>query len=134
MSDSVYFFQIPGALLASIEHSGDEITLRFSQVNLIAEMEGTFEDTLWTQAVNLTVKGIEIEGELPACPCELQGGDMTDNIYTYRDHAPLPINWQGDVRCSFKAPAAGTGFSISGESMHLEQVGHPRYIKHIKKN
>ncbi len=133
MSDTTYFLQLPGAQLESIEQGDDQITLHFSRVNLVQEMEGTFEDSLWTQAVNLTIKGIELEGELPECPCEVAGGDMTDNIYTYRNHAPLPINWRGGVACTLKTAGASMGFSIEGESMQLEQIGHPRYIKHIKK-
>ena len=131
MSDTTDFLQLPGAQLESIQQGDDEITLHFSRVNLVQEMEGTFEDSLWTQAVNLTIKGIELEGTLPECPCEIAGGDMTDNIYTYRDHAPLPISWRGGVACTFKT--AGASFSVNGESMQLEQIGHPRYIKHISK-
>jgi len=58
---------------------------------------------------------------------------MTDNIYTYRDHAPLPINWIGEASCTFKTGGGGS-FSINGEAMQLEQLGHPRYIKHVKKD
>ena len=133
MSDTTYFLQIPGAQLESIQQGEKEITLHFSRVELIQEMEGTIEDSLWTQAVNLSIKGIELDGELPACPCVISGGDMTDNIYTYRDHAPLPISWRGGVSCTFKVDETNTGFTITGESMQLEQLEHPRYIKHIKK-
>ena len=132
MSDTTFFLQLPGAQLQSIKHDADDITLHFSLVNLVQEMEGTIEDSLWTQQVNLGIKGAVTDGELPDCPCEISGGDMTDNIYTYRDHAPLPINWKGGVACTFKT-AGASGFSIEGESMQLEQIGHPRYIKHIKK-
>ncbi|MEN8109163.1 MAG: hypothetical protein ABFS22_14310, partial [Pseudomonadota bacterium] len=100
MSDTTNTLQIPGAELASIEQTGNEITLHFSQVQLVQEMEGAIEDSLWTQAVNLVIRDIDIEGELPACPCVIKGGDMVDNIFTYRDHAPLPINWRGEVRCT----------------------------------
>jgi hypothetical protein len=134
MSDTIYFLQIPGAQLESIEQDGDETTLHFSQVQLIQEMEGAFEDSLWTQAIRLTIKGAVMEGDLPECPCGITGGDMTDNIYTYRDHAPLPIDWHGEVSCTFKPDGAGTGFSISGAAMQLEQLEHPRYIKHFKKD
>ena len=134
MSDTIYFLQIPGAQLESIEQDGNEATLHFSQVHLVQEMEGAIEDSLWTQAVNLTIKGAEIEGELPECPCEITGGELTDNIYTWRGQVPLPINWQGEVSCTFKPDDAGTGFSISGDAMQLEQLEHPRYIKHFKKD
>ena len=133
MSDTTNVLQIPGAQLESIEQGDNEITLHFSQVHLLQEMEAAIEDSLWTQAVNLTVREIEIEGELPECPCVIKGGDLVDNIFTYRDHAPMPIDWRGEVRCTFTVESTGTKFSIDGESMQLEQIDLPRYIKHIKK-
>lgn len=133
MSDTSNTLQIPGARLESIEQSDNEITLHFSQVQLLQEMEGAIEDSLWTQAVNLVIREFEIAGELPACPCVIKGGDMIDNIFTYRDHAPLPINWRGEVRCMLSVEGTGETFSIVGESMQLEQIGHPRYIRHMKK-
>ena len=133
MSDTTNTLQIPGAQLESIEQADNEITLHFSQVQLVQEMEGAIEDSLWTQAVNLVIRDIEIEGELPACPCVIKGGDMVDNIFTYRDHAPLPINWRGEVRCMLTVEGSDATFSIDGESMQLEQIDHPHYIKHVKK-
>jgi hypothetical protein len=133
MSDTTNTLQIPGAQLESIEQGDNEITLHFSQVHLLQEMEAAIEDSLWTQAVNLTIRDIEIEGELPECPCVIKGGDLVNNIFTYRDHAPMPINWQGEVRCALTVEDSGAKFSIDGESMQLEQIDLPRYIKHIKK-
>jgi hypothetical protein len=133
MSDTTNTLQIPGAQLKSIEQTDNDITLHFSQVQLVQEMEGAIEDSLWTQAVNLLIRDIEIEGELPVCPCVIKGGDLVDNIFTYRDHAPLPINWRGEVRCTLTVEGCDTSFSIDGESMQLEQIDTPRYIKHVKK-
>lgn len=134
MSDTQYILQIPGAQLVSIEQKNNEIILHFSEVHLIHEMEGTIEDSLWTQAVDLSIRNAEPEGDLPACPCSIESGELTDNIYTYRDHAPLPVHWTGEVGCTFKTAAADASFSISGDGMQLEQLGHPRYIKHVKKD
>jgi len=133
MSDTTNILQIPGAQLESIEQTDNEITLHFSQVQLVQEMEGAIEDSLWTQAVNLVIREIAIEGELPECPCTIKGGDMVDNIFTYRDHAPLPINWRGEVRCALTIEGTSETFSIDGESMQLERIGNPRYIKHVKR-
>jgi hypothetical protein len=133
MSDINNVLQIPGTQLESITQSDNEITLHFSQVQLLQEMEGAIENSLWTQAVKLTIDEIETEGALPDCPCIIKNGDLINNIFTYRDHAPLPINWRGEVRCSFTVEGAGTGFTIEGKSMQLEQIDLPRYIKHIKK-
>ena len=134
MSDTTQILQLPEALLESIDRDGDDsITLHFSKVFLVQEMEGAIDDSLWTQAISLTIRDIEIDGELPDCPCEIDGGDMTNNIYTYRDHAPLPIDWRGDVQCKLVTRDSGSSVTISGKSMQLEQIDHPRYIRHIKK-
>jgi len=133
MSDITQILQLPGAQLASIEQGEDEITLHFSQVQLVQEMENAIEDSLWTQAIDLSIKGIELEGELPACPCEITGGDLIDNIFTYRNHAPLPINWQGEVCCKLTVAGNDSGFTISGIAINVEQLDNPRYIKHFKK-
>jgi hypothetical protein len=133
MSDVSYTLQLPDARLESIDRDAETITLRFSEVQLVQEMENAFDDSLWTQAVNLSIGGYRLEGELPDCPCGISGGDIVNNIYTYRDHAPLPINWRGDVRCTLKVAGSDSVVSIAGESMQLEQIETPRYIRHIKK-
>ena len=56
MSDTIQILQLPGAQLASIDQGENEITLHFSQVQLVQEMENAIEDSLWTQAIDLTIK------------------------------------------------------------------------------
>jgi hypothetical protein len=134
MSDTTQTLQLQDAQLESIDRDGDDaVTLHFSRVSLLQEMEGAIEDSLWTQAVSLTIRGIEIDGDLPDCPCEISGGDLTNNIYTYRNHAPLPIDWRGDLQCKLVIAGTGASVTISGNTMKLEQIDHPRYIRHIKK-
>jgi hypothetical protein len=133
MSDTTQILQLHGAQLESIAQDADTITLHFSLVHLVQEMENAFEDSLWTQAIDMAVTGIEIEGGLPDCPCELSGGDLTDNIFTYRDHAPLPINWRGDVRCKLITTTGGE-FSLTGDSLVVTPIEHPRYIRHVRKS
>ena len=131
--DTTSSLQIPGARLERIERSDNEITLHFSLVHLVQVMEGAFQDYLWKQACNLVIRDVEINGELPECPCEIQGGDMLNNIYTYRDHAPLPIDWNGSVGCRFTVAGSGAVFSIDGTVMQMKMIDHPRYIRHIDK-
>ena len=131
--DTTSSLQIPGARLERIERSDKEITLHFSLVQLVQVMEGAFQDSLWKQACNLVIRNVEINGELPECPCEIQGGDMLNNIYTYRDHAPLPIDWNGSVGCRFTVAGSGAVFSIDGTVMQMKMIDHPRYIRHIDK-
>ena len=134
MSDTIQILQLPGAQLASIEQDGDTFTLHFSRLELIQEMEGAFEDSLWTQAVDLVVRDATLEGTLPDCPCVIGGGDLSDNIYTYRNHAPLPIKWRGEVGCRLVPEGTDREFTLRGTGMNSQQLDHPRYIKHIKKD
>ena len=133
MSDTTDILQLPGASLEAIEQHDDELILRFSQVKIVQEMENAFEDSLWTQAVDLTIRNFGVEGDLPDCPCEIEGRDLTDNIYTYRDHAPLPIDWRGEVHCVLRIAGSGALITASGNAMHAERIDFPRYIQHIKK-
>jgi hypothetical protein len=133
MSDTTQILQLPGAQLESIEQTGDTIKLGFSLVHLVQEMEGAIEDSLWTQAINLTVSSAEVSGDLPDCPCEIAGGDLVNNIFTYRDHAPLPIDWRGETRCKLNVAASNSSFTIEGDSLKVEQIDLPRYIKHVRK-
>ena len=133
MSDTTDTLQIPGARLETIEQSDAGFTLHFSLVHLVQEMENAFEDSLWTQAVSLVVTGGVLDGELPECPCEIESGDLTNNIFTYRNHAPLPIDWHGEVSCKFRVAGNSGDFSIEGTAMRLNRIDHPRYIRHIRK-
>ncbi|MEZ5541989.1 MAG: hypothetical protein R3F42_08090 [Pseudomonadota bacterium] len=134
MSDTTNILQLPGAALAAIEREDDSFILHFSRLYLLQEMEGAFEDSLWTQALDIVIRGATLDGSLPDCPCVIQGGDLTDNIYTYRDHAPLPIRWRGAVGCRLFVSGTRDAFGLQGTAMEARQIDHPRYIKHIKKD
>ena len=134
MSDTKQTLQVPGAQLERIEQDGTEVRLYFSRFHIVQEIENAFEDSLWTQAGTLIVRDTEIVGGLPECPCELQGGDLINNIFTYRDHAPLPIDWTGEVGCSLRIAGSDRVISITGSGMQLVQLDFPRYLRHIKKS
>jgi hypothetical protein len=133
MSDTTDTLQLPGAQLESIEQGDNEITLHFSQFHIVQEMENAYEDSLWTQACNLLLRNIKVNGELPDCPCEIKGGDLINNIFTYRDHAPLPIDWRGETGCKFTVAGSDAVFSIDAGYLQVERLEHPRYIKHTKR-
>lgn len=134
MSDTTQTLQLPGAELAAIEQDGDTWTLHFSRVELVQEMEGAFEDSLWTQAIDLVIHNAAQEGSVPDCPCVLQGGEFTDNIYTWRNHARLPVKWRGAVGCRLQVEGMASAFSLTGSAMETVALGYPRYIRHIKES
>lgn len=134
MSDITQIMQLPGARLDRVEQDGTTVRLHFSEVHLVQEMDGAFEDSLWTQALTLSVDNAEITGALPDSACELAGGDLSDNIYTYRDHAPLPIDWRGDVGCKLSPATGAAEFSLRGTHLKVEQIDHPTYLRHVSKD
>ncbi len=134
MSDITQILQLQGAKLEKIDTDTDHVRLHFSEVRLVQEMDGAFEDSLWKQAINLVINNPEVSGTLPDCPCELSGGDLSDNIYTYRDHAPLPIDWRGQVGFKLRLMPDDAVVAIDGTSIVVEQIEHPVYLGHISKD
>jgi len=133
MSDTTDILQFPGARLESIDRDENQIILHFSQFHIVQEMENAFEDSLWAQACDLVLRDIGCSDGLPECPCEISGGDLINNIFTWRDHAPLPIDWHGDTGCRFTLAGSDKAFSISAGVLQVQRLEHPRYIRHIKK-
>ena len=133
MSDITDILQLPGAELESIEQDDATITLHFSLLHIVREMENAFEDSLWTQAGRLVIRYTGISGDTPGCPCHIAGGDLVNNIYTYRDHAPLPIDWRGSISCTLLIEGDQPPVTIEGSAMQLERIEHPRYIRHVRK-
>jgi len=133
MSDTRHILQLKDAALASIERHGDDVTLHFSQVYLVQEMEGAIEDSLWSQAIRLVLNDAEVHDPLPECPCTIAGGDLVNNIFTWRNHAPLPIDWRGKVSCKLQLAGSGEAVAVDAQTLRVEQIDHPRYIRHIRK-
>ena len=104
--DTTSSLQLPGARLERIERNVDDITLHFSLVHLVQVMEGAFQDSLWNQACDLVIRNVIIEGELPECPCEIQGGDMTNNISPTAITLPCRSTGKAASAASSRSPAA----------------------------
>jgi hypothetical protein len=126
--------RLPGCVLQSITREDTGVVLGFSLVYLVKKIEGAFEDTLWKQAGDLIIFNAEIEEGLPACPCEIDGGDLQDNIYTFRDMVPLPLKWRGATSCILRTRGGAGTLEISGDAMEMHLIGDPRYIGHIKRD
>ena len=133
MSDIRQILQLQDAELATIEQHGSDLTLHFPRVYLVQEMEGAIEDSLWTQAIRLTLRDAELQGPLPDCPCTLSGGDLVNNVFTWRNHAPLPIDWHGAVGCKLLMNGSDATLVADAKAMQVEQLDHPRYLRHISK-
>ena len=122
---------LPGSGVAQVARDGERVRLRFAPAYLIQSMTGSQERTRWRQEGELVFENASVEGELPACPGVLSGGDIRDNVYTYRDMVPIPLESRGDVGCALTFEDGGR-IVIRGDSMRLQLEGDPKYIEHIR--
>lgn len=120
-----------------------EATLRveFSRAYIVKTMTGSAEKTLWWQAGELVLTDAELleptaealsamsaDGEPLVCA----GGDVDENIYTYRDMIPIPLDSRGHCACDLKLAGQGSRIRAQGAAIRLEMRDTPRYIEHIR--
>jgi hypothetical protein len=122
---------LPGSEIESVVFENDLLTIHFSRVIIIKTMSGSSERTRWWQAGTLVFENAELESGLPDCPCVCSGGDVGENVYTYRDMIPLPLNSQGRARCDLKIKDQQP-LRAWAEGVKLVMDDRPRYIEHIR--
>lgn len=121
-----------GSRVVAVDVDGDTVRVRFEPAYLIKHMTGSVERTRWWQNGALVFEGAEIEGAdaLPALPSECAGGDVGENIYTYRDMIPVPLQSRGRAHCALKV---GDGLiQVRGTAVRLEMIDVPKYIEHLR--
>ncbi len=123
---------LPGSEIESIELDGDLLVLRFSRAYIIQDMTGAAERTRWYQAGELRFTGAVVAGELPQCPCISAGGDVGENIYTYRDMLPLPLKSSGRASCRLRFEGLDQVLVVAADGVELVMDDRPRYIEHLQ--
>lgn len=124
--------ELPGSKVTSVTIDGDQIRVRFEPAYIIKNMTGSQERTKWWQNGELIFSGAELEGELPELPADCSGGDVGENIYTYRDMIPLPLSSSGHAHCNIKIAGSDLTIRIQGSAVETQMEGVPRYIEHIR--
>jgi hypothetical protein len=122
---------LPGSEIESIRLDGERLVVRFSRAYIIQTMTGSQQRTRWYQAGELVFSAAVVEGELPQCPCICAGGDVGENIYTYRDMLPLPLKSSGSAYCKLQFEASEQMLLAKAEGVELVMEDRPRYIEHI---
>ncbi len=121
-----------GSEIASIELQDRRLRLHFSRAYLIKTMTGSDERTRWWQAGDLVIEGVEVSSPIPPCPRTCLGGDIDDNIYTYRDMIPIPLTSRGYARCTLRLERIAEPFAAEGTAISLEMQDTPKYIEHLR--
>lgn len=124
--------ELPGSEVEAVIVDGDTIRVRFSRAYIIKTMTGSVEQTRWWQAGDLVFGGAEAEGELPALPAVCAGGDIYDNVFTYRDMIPVPLESRGRTGCDLHFGDDDRRVRISAETLRLDLVDTAKYIEHIR--
>lgn len=121
-----------GSKIAAVRVDGDTVRVAFEPAYLIKTMTGSVERTRWWQNGELVFTGAELDGDqaLPELPAECSGGDVGENVYTYRDMVPLPLESRGHAHCTLKVGEHTIRVSASG--VRLEMDGVPKYIEHLR--
>jgi hypothetical protein len=113
-----------------IHLDGDRLVVRFSRAYIIQTMTGSQQRTRWYQAGELVFSGAVVEGELPQCPCVCAGGDVGENIYTYRNMLPLPLKSSGHASCKLQFEGTQQMLLVEADGVELLMEDRPRYIEH----
>ncbi|MCU7880280.1 MAG: hypothetical protein KZQ66_01675 [Candidatus Thiodiazotropha sp. (ex Lucinoma aequizonata)] len=126
--------ELPGSDIESVSFENNKLTVSFSRAIIIKTMRGSEEKTRWWQAGALVFDGAEIKFDLPASPSVCDGGDVGENIYTYRDMIPIPLESQGWAHCDLKIKGSEQRLQAWAEGVKLIMDDRPHYIEHLRKS
>lgn len=122
---------LKGSEIESIEDNGDQVKIFFSRAYIIKTMTGSVEKTRWYQAGYLIFDQVE-EKQIVEVPAVCDGGDVGENVYTYRDMIPVPLQSHGHTHCDLRIKGSDDHLKIQAGSVKLEMLEVPKYIQHIR--
>jgi hypothetical protein len=123
---------LPGSEIADITLKDGTLRVRFSRAYIIKTMTGSVERTRWWQAGDLVLDNAIVQGEWPNGPLICAGGDVGENIYTYRDMIPIPLDSRGRIRCILRFQNHDKTLRAEATEVRLELEAVAKYIEHIR--
>ena len=123
---------LPGSQIAGVSVDGDTVRIRFEPAYLVKTMTGSVERTRWHQNGELVFDAAELQSCPDTLPGECQGGDVGENVYTYRDMVPVPLDSRGRAHCRLRIAGDDTPIAVSAEAVTLRMEDVPKYIEHIR--
>jgi len=123
-----------GSKVSAVIVEGDTVKVRFEPAYLIKTMTGSVERTRWWQNGELVFDGAELDEErvLPELPAVCAGGDVGENVYTYRDMVPVPLESVGRAHCDLKIEGSDATIRVLAEAVTLVLEDVPKYIEHLR--
>ena len=124
--------ELPGSEIAGVDVDGDIVKITFERAYLVKTMTGSVERTRWYQKGALIFEGAELTSALPDFPAICAGGDVGENVYTYRDMIPLPLASHGRAHCKLKIEHSDKIIELQAASVKMVMEDTPKYIEHIR--
>jgi hypothetical protein len=124
--------ELAGSEIDSVTQDGETIRVEFSRAIIIKTMTGSVEKTRWWQKGALVFEGASLEGELPPLPAVCAGGDVGENIFTYRDMIPVPLESRGRAHCDLRTEGTEDHIRVQASAVRLDMEDVPKYIEHIR--
>jgi hypothetical protein len=123
-----------GSKISSVSVEGSTVKVRFEPAYLIKTMTGSVERTRWWQNGYLIFEGAQLDDAqaLPQLPADCAGGDVGENVYTYRDMVPVPLESVGRAHCDLKVEGSDTPIRVQAEAVTLELEDVAKYIEHLR--
>lgn len=121
-----------GSTIVAIEQVGEDIIIKLEPAYIIKTMTGSEEKTRWWQNGELKFSAGELQTPLPALPAKCAGGDVGENIYTYRDMIPIPLASQGRAHCDLRIEDTDQSIKVHAKGVELKLSGVPKYIEHLR--
>jgi hypothetical protein len=122
---------LPGSAIEHIVLEDGTLRVQFSRAYILKSMTGSKERTRWWQAGALVLEGVEGAPSLPEGPLVSAGGDIDENVYTYRDTVPIPYASRGAIRLMLRFEGHPEPLIVHGQAIRLEMIDVPRYIEHL---
>jgi hypothetical protein len=124
--------ELPGSEVDTVVVDGPTVRIRFSRARIVKTMTGSVELTRWWQQGEMVFESATVDGSVPATPAVCAGGDVYDNVYTYRDMVPLPLETRGRAGCRLHFQGDERPLVVDAEVLRLEMEDVPKYIEHIR--
>ena len=123
-----------GSKISQVAVEDDTVKIHFAPAYLIKTMTGSVENTRWWQNGALVFTGVELDNleTLTTLPADCTGGDVGENIYTYRDMIPVPLESQGHAHCELKIAGSESRIRVQAKAVSLQLEDTAKYIEHIR--
>ena len=125
--------ELSGSVISAVTRDGTRVKVRFEPAYLVKTMTGSKERTRWHQNGELVFEEADLEDmDTGILPATCAGGDVGENIYTYRDMVPVPLSSRGRAHCDLALRDSEVRVRISGSSVELVMEDVPKYIEHLR--